>query len=554
MRHKRQPLPYYILHVKNNMTPRGATAGVLPLLLATALWSLPPTRGGNILVYPLDGSHWLNMNILLKELHERGHAISVVRSSSSWYISEDAPHYTTITVPVSTACSLEDPQYMASFLKRNLELRTHQRSLSSFIALQREAIALLDGAHRASARLARRVLEDQELVGRLKASRFDMMLTDPGFAGGVVVGRYLGLPLVLNVRWITNGEGHFAIAPSPLSYVPTLGSLVSDRMSFVDKLKNALHYGISQYVDHVTVRPLYRSLCDDFLDPSANIYSLIQGADLWLMRVDFVFEFPRPTMPNVVYIGGFQCKPSNPLSAELEAFVQSSGDHGVVIMSLGSLLGSLLPETSEVVAAAFARLPQKVVWRHLGPRPSTLGNNTLIVDWLPQNDLLGHPRTRAFVTHGGTNGVYEAIYHGVPMLGLPLIFDQFDNMVRLEARGVAKVLDVTRLDADSFAEALRELLDEKQNYKRNMVKMSGLHHDQPIKPLDLAVFWSEFVMRHKGASHLRTESYMMPWYSYHSLDVMLFLLCVLGALLTGFFTCCKVLLRLLAGKRKLKQS
>ena len=87
-----------------------------------------------------------------------------------------------------------------------------------------------------------------------------------------------------------------------------------------------------------------------------------------------------------------------------------------------------------------------------------------------------------------------------------------------------------------------------------MVKMSGLHHDQPIKPLDLAVFWSEFVMRHKGASHLRTESYMMPWYSYHSLDVMLFLLCVLGALLTGFFTCCKVLLRLLAGKRKLKQS
>lgn len=75
------------------------------------------------------------------------------------------------------------------------------------------------------------------------------------------------------------------------------------------------------------------------------------------MRVDVVFEFPRPTMPNVVYMGGFQCKPSKPLPAELEAFVQSSGEHGVVVMSLGSLLGSLLPEMSEVIAAAFARLP-----------------------------------------------------------------------------------------------------------------------------------------------------------------------------------------------------
>ena len=84
--------------------------------------------------------------------------------------------------------------------------------------------------------------------------------------------------------------------------MPTLGSLLSDRMSFVDKLKNTLHYSISQYIDLVTVRPNYHSLCNDFIDLSANIYSLIQGADLWLMRVDFVFEFPRPTMPNVVYI------------------------------------------------------------------------------------------------------------------------------------------------------------------------------------------------------------------------------------------------------------
>uniref|UniRef100_A0AAZ3NVL4 UDP-glucuronosyltransferase n=1 Tax=Oncorhynchus tshawytscha TaxID=74940 RepID=A0AAZ3NVL4_ONCTS len=292
--------------------------------------------------------------------------------------------------------------------------------------------------------MARLAMEDKQLMEKLKAANFYLILTDPG----VVLGSYLGLPIVLNVCWITNAEGHFAIAPSPLSYIQTIGSLVTNKMSFVNKLKNFLHYGISLYIDYGITRPLYQGLSNEFIDPNTNIYSLIQGADLWL-RVDVVFEFPSPTMPSVVYMGGFQCKPSKPLPAELEAFVQSSGEHGVVVMSLGSLLGSLLPEISEIIAAAFARLPQKVVWRHTGEKPSTLGNNTLLVNWLPQNDLLGHPKTRAFVTHGGTNGIYKAINHGVPMLGLPLIFDQFDNMLRLKARGVVKILEATDLEVES---------------------------------------------------------------------------------------------------------
>lgn len=39
----------------------------------------------------------------------------------------------------------------------------------------------------------------------------------------------------------------------------------------------------------------------------------------------------------------------------------------------------------------------------------------------------GHPRTQAFVTHGGANGLYEAVYHGVPLFGIPLFSDQPDN-------------------------------------------------------------------------------------------------------------------------------
>lgn len=171
-----------------------------------------------------------------------------------------------------------------------------------------------------------------------------------------------------------------------------------------------------------------------------------------------------------------------------------------------------------------------MIWRHRGKRPSTLGNNTLLVDWMPQKDLLGHPQTRAFVAHGGTNGVQEAIYHGTPVLGIPLFFDQYDNLLRLQERGAAKILELAMFNGPNFQQALNQVLTHAP-YRENMQRLSRLHRDQPIKPMDKALFWLEFVMRHKGASHLHTSANRMPWYSYHSVDVLLLLLAAGGGVL-----------------------
>ena len=54
-------------------------------------------------------------------------------------------------------------------------------------------------------------------------------------------------------------------------------------------------------------------------------------------------------------------------------------------------------------------------------------SNLLLLPWLPQNDLLGHPAVTAFLSHAGIHSMYEAIYHGVPLVVVPLTADQFDN-------------------------------------------------------------------------------------------------------------------------------
>jgi UDP-glucoronosyl and UDP-glucosyl transferase len=57
----------------------------------------------------------------------------------------------------------------------------------------------------------------------------------------------------------------------------------------------------------------------------------------------------------------------------------------------------------------------------------TYAGNIHVQQWLPQQDLLGHPAVKLFLSHGGIHSIYEALYHSTPMVLLPIATDQFDN-------------------------------------------------------------------------------------------------------------------------------
>ncbi|XP_049929726.1 UDP-glucuronosyltransferase 2C1-like [Epinephelus moara] len=506
------------------------------ITFALLLIQLSSVTGGKVLVFPLDGSHWINMKVLIEELHAKGHVVTVVRASDSWYISEKSPLYTSVTVPSPGGF---DENLFEDLLSRQLEILFKGRHSSIWsqiwtrIQIERLTVDQFSQLHKGMSEMIVQMFEDEKLMQSFHEAKYDVVLTDPGIGGGTILARWLQVPLVYNVRWTIQGEAHFVLAPSPLSYIPFTATELTDKMTFPQRVKNVLSYIFGMYTMLCITEPHYKPLVEKYFGPSVDYSTFFRDADIWLMRNDFVFEFPRPTMPNIVYMGGFQCKPPKPLSADLEEFVQSSGDHGVIMMTLGTLIGKLPQDVVEEIAAAFAQLPQKVIWRYMGQRPANLGNNTLIVNWLPQNNLLGHPKTRVFVTHGGTNSVQEAIYHGVPVVGLPLFFDRPDNLSRIKAKGGAVIVDIAELDRHIFADALMTAIHN-SSYRENMQKLSRLHRDQPMKPLDLAVFWIEYVIRHKGARHLQAQSNKMSWFVYNSVDVIAALL-ALVVLVT--FTC-----------------
>lgn len=51
--------------------------------------------------------------------------------------------------------------------------------------------------------------------------------------------------------------------------------------------------------------------------------------------------------------------------------------------------------------------------------------------------------------------------------------------------------------------------------------------DQRTAPLDTGVYWTEYVLRHKGAAHMASPARDLSWFQYYSYDVVLFFAVIL---------------------------
>uniref|UniRef100_A0A8C5Q023 UDP-glucuronosyltransferase n=1 Tax=Leptobrachium leishanense TaxID=445787 RepID=A0A8C5Q023_9ANUR len=515
-----------------------------PMRIIFFLVSIKLACGGKLLVFPQDGSHWLSMKTSVEKLATRGHEIVLVIPETN-FLLKDLGNYTvkTFSLPYTR-------EFMDSTIKEGAKLMFRsmpflQRITTLYKKVTNTTKWLLTSCEH--------FLKNDSLIRYLEQSKFDAMLTDPVFPCGEIAAEHLSIPSVQFLRGTHFGmDLEASQSPTPPSYVPRIFTQYTDHMSFSQRIKNFIVRVTDYFLCRIFYRP-FAQLASDFLKRDISAVQLFSRASIRLMRYDFVFEYPRPVMPNMVFIGGINCVNRKPLTEEYEKLVNSSGEHGFVVFSLGSMVSELPMEKAMVIAKALGSVPQKVLWRYTGKAPSNLAENTHLVKWLPQNDLLAHPKARAFISHAGSHGIYEAVCNAVPAVMLPLFGDQMDNAVRLESRGAGVTLNVLHMTSEDLSNALKTVIED-PSYKKNIEHLSALHLDRPIHPVDLAVYWVEFVMRHKGAPHLRPAAHELNFFQYHSLDVIGFLLLVMITTLFISLKGCYFAFRRCCGKRPRPQS
>lgn len=129
----------------------------------------------------------------------------------------------------------------------------------------------------------------------------------------------------------------------------------------------------------------------------------------------------------------------------------------VLLVSLGSAYTDR-PAFYREVLAAFGGDPAWQVVVNVGTTvaPASLGvvpANVELLSWVPQLQVLAH--ADAFVSHCGMGSTQEALWFGVPVVGVPQAVDQFGNADALVALGVARRVDTD----DATAAALREAVE-----------------------------------------------------------------------------------------------
>ena len=94
----------------------------------------------------------------------------------------------------------------------------------------------------------------------------------------------------------------------------------------------------------------------------------------------------------------------------------------------------------------------------LGTFKLSVSDNVKLLPWLPQNDILGHPKTRLFIGHAGLNGILESTYHGVPMICSPFFGDQFDNAHMAKQAGFGEIVDLGTVTSEELVSLIRKVL------------------------------------------------------------------------------------------------
>lgn len=255
-----------------------------------------------------------------------------------------------------------------------------------------------------------------------------------------------------------------------------------------------------------------------------NLHDLERTAQLALVNTHPAVDFFEPLPPNIIPVGGLQVQPAQPLPDDLDSFIRNSR-RAAVLFSLGTNVRSeqLGIEKLRSLLEAFARMPDyNILWKFERTDDDktllSIPPNVLIRAWLPQNDILGHPRVRAFITHAGTLSAYEATWHGVPMVAIPFIIDQMRTSVKLVGDGVAELLRYDEIDANTVEQKLRTVLEDVR-YAERMAQRSRIYRDQPEPPLQRAVWWVEWMLRNKGAPHLRSPVHRLGAFAANSGDI-----------------------------------
>lgn len=364
--------------------------------------------------------------------------------------------------------------------------------------------------------------EVQKLIERKNGEKFDLMIFEyVNFWPYLAFAEIYDVPVIglcsfdtfnFNHEWLGNAANAVV---NPDFLLP----FEHGKLSFSERWHSWKHH----FWLNLFLEPKQVKRCDGIVQkyfpavkkPVAQLKKRIQ---LVMTNTDPNMGSIRPLLPNTIQLGFLHIEPPKALpEGKLKAFLDNS-KNGIIYMSLGSNVQSkdLGLEVLQKFLKVFESLSCNVLWKFESNDLPNKPDNVMISKWFPQSDLLAHSSIKIFITQGGQQSMEESIDRGVPMIVIPFLVDQHLNAKIVEKKRIGKRLELDGLKESELLALIEEVL--KPEYKQNVMKLRELIYDQPMTSRERAVWWTEYVIRHKGAKHLEYPGRLVPFYQVYCLD------------------------------------
>lgn len=217
------------------------------LLLALQISLLGTTLGGNVLIWPIEGSHWLNVKTIIDELIKKEHNVTVLVASGALFITPTSNPSLIFEISKVPFGKERIEGLIKDFVLTWMENRPSPLTIWRFY---QEMAKVIKDFHMVAREVCDGVLKNQNLMEKLKKSKFEVLVSDPVFPCGDIIALKLGIPFIYSLRFspASTVEKHCGKVPYPPSYVPAILSELTDQMSFTDRIRNFISYHLQDYM------------------------------------------------------------------------------------------------------------------------------------------------------------------------------------------------------------------------------------------------------------------------------------------------------------------
>ncbi|CAL2041166.1 unnamed protein product [Caenorhabditis brenneri] len=447
----------------------------------------------NVLFYVsvIAQSHIPFHNTAIKVLLDRGHTVDLVIARLNEMVKIHFP----AGIRQNYTFGYDDPHFWSKHALHLFNIfEKKQVPYAEFLAFDELTFQLCE-----------KVVHDVNLLEFIKRGKYDIGLSSDYDPCANIIMHAGGVPVKASMipTPMFQPQVYSAGLPSPASLYGTALYPIYDE-SFSSRLFHLIRHTYNIYF--VTPKLMYRynTLLQKTFGPTfPSVEEIERNVDLVLVNSNEIIEKPRPISHKIKYIGGMGKKKAKPLTEEFNEILDSAAK-GVVLFSFGTQVPTKkVPiEIRRNFVTAFKKFPDFLfLWKYdnLTDDHEMFENvpNIHRVEWLPQTDLLGDDRVKAFISHMGLNSYLELAAAGVPVLSVPLFIDQHHNAINAAAREIGVTVEKDQLTVENLVNALQKLLFDPK-YEKNAKMISKMMVEKPEQAEKLFVDWVEYAANNPG--------------------------------------------------------